>query len=83
MTLVNKSQDDQLNDINYILELKHNIFKNYDKLLEPYINDNKIIKVGNEYQFHGKQGNRIIFSDKILPFENKMPIPFSFPVYLI
>ena len=53
-------------------------------LSELYTNSNSIIKINNEYQFHGLPGNRIIFSDKILPFQTndiKMPIPFSFPIY--
>ena len=51
---------------------------------ELYNNDHKIIKLNDEYQFHGQSGNRIIFGDKILPFINdtiKLPIPFSFPIY--
>ena len=54
-------------------------------LSEIYSDSNKIIKFHNEYQFHGTQGNRILFSDKLLPFKKnpniKFPIPFSFPVY--
>ncbi len=37
-------------------------------LSELYSGDDKIIKNNNEYQFHGKPGNRVIFADKILPF---------------
>lgn len=53
-------------------------------LSEIYTNNHKIIKISDsEYQFHGKQGHRIVFSDKMLPYisKNKQPIPFSFPVY--
>lgn len=53
-------------------------------LSEIYTENHKIIKISDsEYEFHGKQGTRIVFSDKILPFisKNKMPIPFSYPVY--
>lgn len=52
-------------------------------LTESYTGNNKIVKNKNEYQFHGTSGNRIIFSDKKLPFvcdKLKYPIPFSFPV---
>ncbi len=52
-------------------------------LTEAYTETNKIIKNKNEYEFHGASGNRIIFSDKKLPFVNeklKYPVPFSFPV---
>jgi hypothetical protein len=52
-------------------------------LTEAYTGNDKIVKNKNEYQFHGKSGNRIIFSDKKLPFVNdklKYPIPFSFPI---
>ncbi len=55
-------------------------------LSELYSGPNKIIKYGDEYQFHGKAGHRILFSDKLLPFSKKnsdvkYPIPFSFPLY--
>jgi hypothetical protein len=56
-------------------------------LSEIYSGQNKIVKLNNEYQFHGKIGlNRLVFSDKILPFLTnlnfiKFPIPFSFPIY--
>ncbi len=52
-------------------------------LTEAYTESNKIIKNKNEYEFHGASGNRIVFSDKKLPFVNeklKYPVPFSFPV---
>ena len=52
-------------------------------LTEDYTGNNKIVKNKNEYQFHGTSGNRIVFSDKKLPFVNdklKYPIPFSFPI---
>lgn len=39
---------DQLNDIDHILNLKKQIFTNYDKLLEKEISENKIIKLKNE-----------------------------------
>jgi len=39
---------DQLNDLKHILELKQNIFNNYDKLLIKYIKNNKIIKIKTE-----------------------------------
>jgi hypothetical protein len=53
-------------------------------LSDIYTENHKIIKISDsEYQFHGKQGSRLVFSDKILPFisKNKIPIPFSYPVY--
>ncbi len=57
-------------------------------LSEIYQNEHKIIKNNNEYQFHGKPGNRVVFADKILPFKyndenqlSNLPIPFSFPLY--
>ena len=54
-------------------------------LSEIYSGSNKIIKLHNEYQFHGKPGHRLLFSDKLLPLNKKpnikFPIPFSFPVY--
>ncbi len=53
-------------------------------LSEIYSGINKIVKIKNEYQFHGISGNRIIFADKKLPFISdklKYPIPFSFPVH--
>lgn len=48
-----------------------------------YEDNNKITKDSNMYSFIGTPGNRIIFSDKILPYSGKykQPIPFSFPVY--
>lgn len=52
-------------------------------LTEFYTENHKIIKNKNEYEFHGASGNRIVFSDKKLPFVNeklKYPIPFSFPI---
>ncbi len=52
-------------------------------LNEQYTGPHKIIKNKNEYQFHGINGHRIVFSDKKLPFvaeKLKYPIPFSFPV---
>jgi hypothetical protein len=52
-------------------------------LTEAYTGNDKILKNKNEYQFHGASGNRIVFSDKKLPFVNdklKYPIPFSFPI---
>lgn len=47
-----------------------------------YSNNNKIIKNKNKYEFHGTTGNRILFSDKILPWIGKhnFPIPFTFPI---
>lgn len=50
---------------------------------EKYVNDNKVVKNNNTYSFYGIKGNRILFSNKILPYStNKMqfPIPFSFPI---
>lgn len=52
-------------------------------LTEDYTDQHKIIKLKNEYQFHGIPGNRLIFADKKLPFitkKIKYPIPFSFPI---
>lgn len=52
-------------------------------LSELYSNEHKIIKNKDEYRFHGRPGNRLIFSEKILPFATngeKLPIPFAFPV---
>lgn len=52
-------------------------------LSELYVDEHKIIKLKDEYKFHGKPGNRIIFSEKILPFATngeKIPIPFAFPI---
>ncbi len=52
-------------------------------LNEQYTGPHKIIKNKNQYQFHGINGHRIVFSDKKLPFvaeKLKYPIPFSFPV---
>jgi hypothetical protein len=52
-------------------------------LSELYSDEHKIIKLKDEYKFHGKPGNRLIFSEKILPFVTngeKIPIPFAFPV---
>ena len=39
---------DQLNDLDHILTLKENLFKNYDKLLEKALKEGKIIKLENE-----------------------------------
>jgi len=53
-------------------------------LSEIYTDNHKIIKItDSKYEFHGKQGSRIVFSDKILPFidNNKTAIPFSYPIY--
>jgi hypothetical protein len=54
-------------------------------LSDKYKSNDLIVKISDsEYQFKGHDGYRIVFSDKILPFEtpnNKMPIPFSFPLY--
>ena len=38
----------QLNDLEHILELKRNLFSNYDKLLEPLIANGKIKKISAE-----------------------------------
>ena len=38
----------QLNDLDHILELKRNLFSNYDKLLEPLIVNGKIKKISTE-----------------------------------
>ena len=47
-----------------------------------YVDQHKIIKNNDTYKFMGTPGNRIIFSDNMLPFiqDTKHPIPFSFPV---
>jgi len=49
-----------------------------------YIDDDKIeIKDEYKYIFLGKTGLRLLFADKILPFNNNnitFPIPFSFPI---
>ena len=53
-------------------------------LSKLYSDIDNIVKLTDyEYQFHGSPGKRIVFSDKILPYlsNNKVPIPFSFPVY--
>jgi perosamine synthetase len=39
---------DQLNDLDHILTLKENLFKNYDKLLEKALKEGKIIKLESE-----------------------------------
>ena len=39
---------DQLNDLDHILTLKENLFKNYDKLLEKALKEGKIIKLKSE-----------------------------------
>ena len=52
-------------------------------LSELYSDKNKIIKkLNNVYEFHGDPGNRLVISDKKLPWSNneKIPIPFSFPI---
>lgn len=51
---------------------------------KSYVNENKIVKVNDEYTFMGTAGKRIVFADKILPFishKHRSPIPFTFPVY--
>jgi len=48
-----------------------------------YSGNDLILQNNNEYKFLGSPGTRILFSDKILPFNfNKnFPIPFTFPIY--
>jgi hypothetical protein len=63
-------------------------------LNEIYKNENLIIYENNKYKFHGSNGNIILFSDILLPFNNiniinndviinNYPIPFAFPIYTI
>jgi hypothetical protein len=54
-------------------------------ITNKHINNNKIIKNNNIYEFHGTKGNRIISSNTLLPFYNKKnivsPLPFTFPIH--
>ena len=66
---------------NYLLSLKcfHPLPTKFN------INNNsvdKITRIDNILQFEGKENcNRIVTTDKILPFHMNNPIPFSFPIY--
>ena len=54
-------------------------------ITNKHINNNKIIKNNNIYEFHGIKGNRIVQSNTLLPFYNKKnvvsPLPFTFPIH--
>ena len=70
---------------NYILSYLNTFIPLPSKLIinDLYIDDDKIeFTEDNKYMFLGTNGTRLLFADKILPFNNtiKFPIPFSFPI---
>ena len=54
-------------------------------ITDRHIENNKITKNDNIYEFHGNKGHRLLFSNQLLPFFNKkhivLPLPFTFPIH--
>ena len=49
--------------------------------ISSYKNDDEIINNNNVYEFVGKSSNhRIMFGNRLLPYSNTDPIPFTFPI---
>jgi uncharacterized coiled-coil DUF342 family protein len=54
----------------------------YEFQIDYLPEQHKIIHKNNIYYFMGKPGDRILFANRRLPYIDKDPIPFSFPITL-